>query len=83
MKKLLDIFYERRMEAYEAAITQGFDPAQCVDGTQGPFSMLIKVLGNHVYGDDTAEDILFVTELSDIIYRNVNWMMEYVKNAKC
>lgn len=82
MRELLDLLYDRRMEAYEAAITQGFDPAQNADGAQGPFSMLIKIFGNHIYGDNTAEDILFITELSDIIYENVNWLMEYVKNTK-
>lgn len=81
MGELLDVLYDRRMQEYEAAITQGFDPALSVDGALGPFSMLIRVFGNHVYGDDIVEDILFVTELSDIIYGNLNWLMEYVKNT--
>lgn len=65
---ILDMLYERRIDIYEKELKSGFSNFEERRGSSlGPFSNLIRAFGEHAHGSDTAEDIIYISTMSDML----------------
>lgn len=77
---ILDMLYDRRIDAYEKELKSGFANFEENRGSSlGPFSGVIRVFGTHAHGSDTAEDIIYISSMSAMLYNNLNRFMSICK----
>lgn len=70
IRSLLDVLYNRKMEEYNEGLVLGFSKDK---GTSlGPYSNVIMAFGDHVHGDNTAKDIQYIMQMSQMLSANLD-----------